>query len=295
MNQKTVNRALSADQTLWVSLSDLLMMVALLLMSPAQAATFEKGDTILVAFPSTTIKDDAFITGLVTRVTEEGDYQIQVRDYVVGHDYGLSCEPIAVNAAGEVTDESGWELWENTKYLSTDGLQYIVPGENAMDLSVGKHYFIDRNNLHTRFSRWLSDAPVLSVEFLERAVTQAPALDLAPMIPAFEVAIAHRKSFYDAETGAPKWPHETLPQLERMLADIEQRLSEQPALRAHWFAEKRQWKQLEESMYLYFMIEALDKAVRDAEGALLDANKEKADPAVMQTMQQRLDRLYQRD
>ncbi|MDR9497641.1 MAG: hypothetical protein RI556_00535 [Hydrogenovibrio sp.] len=260
----------------------------------AMAASFNKGDSILVAFPSNTIQDDAFITGIVTRISDEGDYQIRVNDYVVGHDYGLSCEPIAVNSAGETTDESGWELWEDTKRLSRDGLQYIVPRENAMELATGKHYFIDRNNLHTRFSRWLSDAPVLSVELLQRAVDRAPALDLTPMISAFEVAIAHRRSFYDTDTGAPRWPHDALPYLDEMLASIEQRLSEEPELRQHWFAEKRQWKRLEESMYLYFMIEAMDKAVRDAEGALQDADKEKAVPEVRQRMQQRLDRLYDR-
>ena len=269
--------------------------LALMGMAPHVSANqFDVGDSVLIAFPSPIIKEDAFLTGQITRITPQGRYQIAVRDYVVGHDYGLSCEPIAVSAPGQPTDASGWTLWEDTKRLNQSGLEYLVAADRAMKPSEGKHYFIDRNNLFTRFSRWKSDAPVMPIAFLNRAKKQAPALDLEAMAPAFEVAVMHRRSFYDPSTNAPRPPIQRLPWIEQMLTQLQTQLQNNEALRQHWFAQRRDWQTLKQSTFQYFLIEALDKAVSDAEGAWLDTEDATEKAKLRQSIKQKLDWFYQR-
>jgi len=71
------------------------------------APRFKVGDQVMVFFRAADIQNDAFILGIVKGFLPDGRVRLQVTDYVEGHDYGLSCEPLPPpDATSEYGD--GW-------------------------------------------------------------------------------------------------------------------------------------------------------------------------------------------
>lgn len=255
--------------------------------------SFDIGETVLVAFPKPTIKDDAYIIGIVTKKLEKGDYQIRVQEFVEGHDYGLSCVPIAVDETGQSTGDSGWELWKDTKYLSVDGLEYIVPGEKVMDLGKGKLLFIDRYNIYISYSRWKSNAPVMPVEKLESTQAEARSIGMVGILPALKLAQLERVAYYDPQNGRPFWPYESVSRLLPVISDIKRLLSDQADLRRLWKHNPRNWQEINQSMKQFFLIDAIDKIVRDARYLIEGESLDKADPKALKLLQQQLKSIEQ--
>ncbi|MGC9385347.1 MAG: hypothetical protein ACP5D0_00230 [Hydrogenovibrio sp.] len=259
------------------------------------SSKFKVGETILVGFPANNIKGDAYIIGIIRKVTPEGDYQISVRDFVEGHDYGLSCVPIAVNERGQETGQSGWEIWDNTKQLTSEGLEYIVPRDKVMKLDKGKLNFIDRYNVYITYSRWKSNVPVMSIDRLDSAEAEAAYAGIEGIIPALEIAKLDRASYYDPENGRPYWPHESVPHLNVLLAQVSDLLKEDPTLNQLWRAQSRDWPAIESNMRTYFLVDAMDKVVRDAEAILYEEDVKKADPEALKTLKAQLKHLGMAD
>ena len=260
------------------------VLLGLLLMSHslwAAGKTFKVGETIFVGFPAANIKDDAFIIGLVTHVLPKDRYQIKVMDYVKGHDYGISCVPIAVDDQGSASVDKGWEMWENKKSLTQNGLEYIVDGKHVMPLAEGQHKFITRNNVYTNYQRWRSNAPMLSVDRLNIAENEARSVGLERMIPAFELAKKDRQAYYEGNFGRPYWPHEAVSRLPAVLKAVLDELKTQPELKKQWFAKQRDWKKINQDTYLCFTLDAIDKIVEDARYTVEDADKSKVDPKAL--------------
>lgn len=251
-----------------------------------QAQSFSLGETVFVAFPQANIKDDAFIIGQISAFTQKGDFQIAVQDYVEGHDYGSSCVPISKNTQDQGLG-SGWEIWQDTTKLDTKQLEYIVPKNQVMKLDEGKHYFVERNNVYIVFGRWKSDAPMLTVERLQRAEREAQSAGLKTMLPAFELAILHRKSFY-GDYGRPLLPHEAVAPLNTALNTALELFKKDQALESLWRAKPRDWEEIGQSSRHYFLIEAIDKIVEDAQDQLYEEGLEKAPPDELQRLRQNL-------
>lgn len=230
------------------------------------ASDFKVGETVFVEFPAGNIKDDAFIVGTVTELAPNGDYQIAVIDFVEGHDYGVSCVPMAKKQQDQGYGE-GWAMWTNTKTLNTKELQYRVPKENVVNLNNGKQHFVERNNLYIVFGRWKSDAPMLTIDRLERAKNEANAIGLSALNEAFDIAIAHRASFY-GDFGRPYLPHETIEPLNKLVENVSVILANDPVLKNLWQAKVRDWSQISKSTRHYFLIEAIDKSLADAQSQL---------------------------
>jgi hypothetical protein len=276
-----------------IRLSALVVTLTLLLSSWAMAADmlshkFKVGETVLVGFPSNNIKDDAYIIGIVRKITPKGDYQIAVRDFVEGHDYGLSCVPIAVDSAGNETGQSGWELWDNTKQLTSQGLEYIVPADKVVKLAKGKLNFIDRYNVYITYSRWKSNVPVMSIDRLQSAEAEAAYADIPGIIPAFKVAELDRASYFDPKNGRPYWPHESVPHLTKLLDHIIEVLDQNPKLNQLWRAKQRDWPAIESNMKTYFLVDAIDKSVKDADNLLAEDDVKKADPEAVKKLKKQL-------
>lgn len=252
---------------------------------------FKVGDTVLVGFPATNIKDDAYIIGVVQKITPKGDYQITVRDFVEGHDYGLSCVPIAVDSSGNETGQSGWEMWDDTKQLTSNGLEYIVPADNVVKLAKGQMNFIDRYNVYITYSRWKSNVPVMSVDRLESAEAEANYANISEIIPAFEIAKLDRVSYFDPTNGRPYWPYESVPHLTKLMDHIIALLKSRPELNKLWRAEKRDWTKINQSMETYFLIDAIDKAVDDAYFLLNEESIHKADTKALKRLKEQLKHL----
>lgn len=265
-----------------------LLSVMLTAVSSAYAQPFKVDDTILIAFPANNIKDDAYIVGVVRKIRPNGDYQIAVQDFVEGHDYGISCQPIAVNNEGQDTGQSGWQIWgkDHTK-LRTQGLDYIVPAKRAMPLHTGQLNFIDRYNVYVLYSRWKSNAPVLSIDRIKTAENDAKMAGISPMIPALEIAILDRQSYYDKVTGIPYQPEDSIPHLIKLFDYIQTQLKQDPELNKLWRAKKRDWKKINESMKTYFLVDAIDQAVSNAEGCLSE-DLENAKPEDLKKLKSQL-------
>jgi hypothetical protein len=252
----------------------------------ARAETFRPGEQVMVFLPSPDIQNDAFIVGIIKGRLPDGRYRIKVTDYVKGHDYGLSCEPLPPANAGSEYGK-GWEKWDDTRRLDPN-IEYAVPADKLMPVGKGHHYAISRNNVWTRFARWLSDAPVLYVEDLEQARKELKALGLDGLDVPFQLAIAHRKTFY-SPLGSPYWPHEVLPRLVPLLDRVQAVLDAHPELKKAYFAKPRPWDSIRKSTFMLFTLRAIDKIVHDAHYVLYEEDAEKnGDPKTIEAIKQRL-------
>ncbi|QKI89206.1 hypothetical protein [Thiomicrorhabdus xiamenensis] len=265
--------------TLFATLCAMLMAFAV---STAQAKMnvhqFKPGDTIFVAFPAGNIKDDAFIVGTVQRLEKNGDYLIEVQDYVEGHDYGSSCIPMIKKEDPEAMARgygAGWEVWKDTTKLDKQRLNYVVPRLQSMKLGEGKHYFVERNNLYIVFGRWKSDAPVMTLDRIARAQREAQNAGLEELVPVFDLVKYHRKVFYDTN-NRPLYAFERIAPAIMMLEQVQKIFDQHPKLQKLWQAKNRDWKKIAESTYDYFMIEAIDKVVFDAADQLYEEGIENA-------------------
>jgi hypothetical protein len=256
---------------------------------PLSANVFAVGDTVFVGIPSTTIKDDAFIVGTVSRRLENGDYQIQVQDYVKGHDYGAFCQPVAV-VDGDSHYGKGWELWQDTRQLNQKELEFIVEQARVRPYREAQHEYIERNNNWVVFGRWLSDAPILPVERLRRAQADGQSIGLAGMSDAYDLAIAHRYAFYEDGWGRPYWPYETVAPINQYLDQIITLFQQEPDLAAQWRNKPRDKAKIKQSMRTYFLILAIDKLVDDAFYQLYEKLDE-ADPKAVEAMTSKLEAL----
>ena len=257
----------------------------------SQANTFKIGDVILISFPENNIKDDAYLTGIVREITIKGDYQISVKDFVDGHDYGVSCTPIAINSTGQKTAQSGWEIWTDTRNPINKQLEFIVPADKAMKLSSGKLMFIDRYNIYIVYSRWKSNAPIMSISKIESTKEYAKETGIGAINSALDIAILDRKSYYDPVINRPYWAYESVKPLTVLLEHIQSLLENDKNLNALWRAKKRDWKTIEKDMQTYFLIDSIDKAVTDAGYLLNEDGLEKANPVTLLKLKKQLKNL----
>ncbi|BBP43782.1 hypothetical protein [Thiosulfativibrio zosterae] len=267
---------------LWVCLT------FLTLNATAWAKDFLPGETVMVAYPANNIKDDAYIIGLVRQQVKNGDYQISVLDYVKGHDYGISCVPIRENELGQATNEVVWEMWTDRTQLFGKGMQYIVPQANVRKLQTGQFDFIERNNLYITFSRWKSNAPIMTLDQFDIAMAKAKSLGLSELVPALVLAKKERESYYEPGIGRPYWPYEAVPKLNDLMADVITTLKSDKQLNQLWRQKSRDWKNKTISTQHYFLIEALDKILFDASYESAEDDLDKVDPAVLKQFRERL-------
>lgn len=258
--------------------------------SLAEAKTFNKGDTIMVAYPAANIKDDAYIIGLVRKRLSNGDYQISVLDYVKGHDYGLSCVPIAEDEFGQAK-EVAWEMWSDKTKLFGKGMQYQVKQKDVRKLQTGQFWFIDRNNLYVSYSRWRSNSPIMPIEKFDMMIKKAQSHGLSAMLPALKLAKMERQSYYDSQVGRPFWPYETIEGLDKVLKQVSLLLAEDAKLNQLWRASKRDWDTINASTEHFFLVDAFDKIVLDAAYQVTEEGMEKADPKKVTSVKQSLTNL----
>lgn len=287
---KVGDRLLKRITLIWILLASVLSPPAI---SANQNKHFALGEVVFVAFPVGNIKNDAFIVGKIQSKLANGDYVVSVLDYVKGHDYGSSCVPMIKKEDPNATAlgyEKGWEMWKDTTQLETKVLDYVVPGTHVMSLGGGKHYFVERNNLYIVFGRWKSDAPVMTLDRIERAQNEAKAIRLTDLVPVFELIKYHRKTFYDA-SNRPLYPFERIEPAIEMVKQVEQIFTEQPRLYSLWKAKERDWVLISKSSYDYFMIDAIDKVLSDARDQAYEVGVETAGEDKVKTLLSRLNKL----
>lgn len=270
-----------------------LLVMSLTFANQAYADSFRVGETVFVAYPAGNIKDDAFIIGKIQGINDKGDYQISVLDFVEGHDYGVSCVPmIKQENAQSVGSEygQGWDLWQDTKTLEKETLDYVVSKADVMKLGNGKRFFIERNNLYIVIGRWKSDAPMLTIDRLIRAEQEAVDNNMEALLPALALVKLHRASFY-GEYGRPMQPFETIALLNKTLSAVLKLFAEDPILHRVWLSRDRDWKKISEDMRLYFLVDAMDKIVADAIKQQYQEGVEQAGEPALKTLKSYLSQL----
>jgi len=271
----------------------LIFMTLMGVIHSAYAAQFKLGETVFVAYPAGNIKDDAFIIGKVTSINEQGDYLLSVLDYVEGHDYGLSCVPMMKKQTPNSEQSmygTGWDLWKDTTVLEKERLDYLVSRQDVMKLGKGKHLFIERNNLYIVFGRWKSDAPMLTIDRIERAEKEAKESHIEGLLPALQLVKLHRQSFY-GEYNRPYRSFETIAPLNTLLDSVLTLFEQNAALKAIWVSRQRDWQGLSKSTRDYFLIEAIDKVVDDAKSQLTEDDVEKAGSQALTELKNKLKQL----
>lgn len=256
----------------------LVTLMVLSLSHKVYAKNFAKDDVVFVAFPTGNIKDDAFIVGKVIDKLKSGDYLISVLDYVEGHDYGSSCVPMTKTEDPNATAlgfEKGWQMWTDTTKLEKETLNYVVPAAKVMVLGHGKQYFVERNNLYIVFGRWKSDAPVMTLDRIQRAQNEAKAVQLDDLIPVFDLVKYHRNVYYDLN-NRPFYAFERVAPAITLLEQVKTIFDKNPELYAMWKAKQRDWKEIGKTSYHYFMVEAIDKTVADIADLLYEEGIEDA-------------------
>jgi len=259
-----------------------------------QAKPFKVGETVFVAYPSNNIKEDAFIIAKVIGMNEANDYIISVIEYVEGHDYGLSCVPMVKKSApnSEVSPyDEAWDVWKDTTVLEKE-LVYLVSANEVMSLNEGKHLFIERNNLYIVFGRWKSDAPMLTADRLKQAEHEAVSARIEGLIPALQLAQQHRRSFYDA-LHRPYLPEQTLAPLSQLLSSVNQLLEQDKELKTAWFRFRKD--RTNRVGRHYFLIEAINKIIEDANDQLYQEGVEKVSPKLIQDFKSKLRSLQESD
>ncbi len=269
------------------------LVLSLALASQVYADSFRIGETVFVAYPSGNIKDDAFIIGKVQDINDKGDYQISVLDFVEGHDYGVSCVPMVKkeNPQGIVSEYGlGWDLWQDTKTLEKEKLDYLVSKADVMKLGNGKRFFIERNNLYIVFGRWKSDAPMLTIDRLIRAEQEAVANQMEALLPALALVKLHRSSFY-GEYGRPMQPFETIAPLNKALLAVLEIFAGDKDLQGVWKSRNRGWKKISADMRVYFIVQTIDKVVADAAQQQYQEGVEQAGEDALETLKLYLSQL----
>lgn len=264
------------------------LLFIILVSNISQAKTFRVGETILVAYPANDIKSDAYMIGIVRKITANGDYQISVQDFVEGHDYGISCTPIVIDSEGQQTAQSGWEFWSDTHNPMQKQLELIVPAAKAMKLSTGKLMFIERYNIYITYSRWKSNAPIMTVGRIESVKEAAIEVGISAINSAFEIAILDRNSYYHPQIGRPYWAFESVKPLTKLLGYVKNILEKNESMSRLWRAKNRDWAEIEKDMETYFLIDAIDKVVADANSLLNEDGLEKAAPNDLEKLKSQL-------
>ena len=254
------------------------------------ASSFKPGQTVFVGFPAANSKDDAYIVGLVRKQLASGNYQITVLDYVKGHDYGLSCVPIAEDEHGQAK-EVAWDMWTDRKQLYGKGMQYQVPKDHVFKLRTGQFNFIERNNLYVSYSRWKSNAPIMPLEQFDAMIEKAGSIDLKEVTPALELAKKERQSYYESAYGRPFWPYETIVHLNQLTKEIEGILKADETLTQLWKSQPRNWDAINQSSKYYFLIDAIDKILQDAAYQVTEDGMEKVSPEILSELKNRLTQL----
>ncbi|NPA72760.1 MAG: hypothetical protein GXO35_08025 [Gammaproteobacteria bacterium] len=131
---------------------------------------------------------------------------------------------------------------------------------------------------------------MLTVDRIDRAKQEAVQNRIKGLPLAFDLVKLHRLSFY-GPYKRPYQPHETIKPLNKALDKILSLLEEKPILYQLWSAKQRDWQRISENAEVYFLIEAIDKIVLDAQKQLFEEGLDKADPLMIKAIRWKLERL----
>lgn len=242
-------------------------------------AAFDKGQRVWIDLPAVNINDDSYGEGQITQDTGDKQVTVLIKSITASKAFssGVSCAPMDKQAG-----------WENPDFNTiTSNQKQTFPRTQLMDWTAGYNRYYERQNWLHSFLKWQDDHPVIERSQLVEAGNTARARNLTDLAAVSDLVIAS----YDAHQ-TEHFHFYTVPErivrLTPLLQTIKKHLDANTALKQAWQPQQRSIELLNASSYVFFMTEAIDKIVRDAQKSrrLLITNQLEA--TVLQTFDQAL-------
>jgi hypothetical protein len=243
-------------------------------------AAFDKGQRVWIDLPAVNINDDSYGEGQIIEDIGKDQVNVFVKSMTTSKAFssGVFCAPSDRDVS--------WEMLSNK---ATNETRNLARGQ-LMEWTAGYNRYFERQNwLHT-FLKWQDDHPVIERSQLVEAGNTARARNLIDLSAISDLVVAS----YDAhQTEHFKFyaiPDRIL-RLTPVLQNIRKQLDASKPLQQAWQPEHRSLDAINHNSYTFFMTQAIDKVVRDAQKSRRLLIETQIDPLALKAFDQALSTL----
>lgn len=232
------------------------LLSALLIISmPCLAADFSVGDRVWIDMPAANINDDAYGEGKIIAFIDKKTTRVFVQSITTSKAFssGVACAPSLNERAA----------WQTPEVLRTQETKNFLNAQ-LMPWTIGYNRYYERQNwLHT-FLKWKDHHPVIERSQLVEDQRIARSRGMEDLVSVSALMLMD----YDSNQGENFHIYpliERVPRTTQLLTHIQNTFKQHPKLKQLWFTLKRDEARLNQSSYHFFMIQAIDKIVEDAQ------------------------------
>ncbi len=243
-------------------------------------SAFDKGQRVWIDLPAVNINDDSFGEGQVVQDTGSSQVSVFVKSMTTSKAFssGVFCAPS--------DRDPSWEMLSNKATNETRSLART----QIMEWTSGYNRYFERQNwLHT-FLKWQDDHPVIERSQLVEAGNTARARNLTDLASISELIVASYDAHQTEHFQFYAIP-ERIVRLTPVLQNIRKQLDASKPLQLAWQPTSRSLEAVNHNSYTFFMTQAIDKVVRDAEKSRRLLIASQIAPQALQAFDQALNRL----
>lgn len=243
-------------------------------------SAFDKGQRVWIDLPAVNINDDSFGEGQVVQDIGSSQVSVFVKSMTTSKAFssGVFCAPS--------DRDPSWEMLSNKATNETRSLART----QIMEWTSGYNRYFERQNwLHT-FLKWQDDHPVIERSQLVEAGNTARARNLTDLASISELIVASYDAHQTEHFQFYAIP-ERIVRLTPVLQNIRKQLDASKPLQLAWQPTSRSLEAVNHNSYTFFMTQAIDKVVRDAEKSRRLLIASQIAPQALQAFDQALNRL----
>jgi len=241
---------------------------------------FDKGQRVWIDLPSVNINDDSFGEGQV--VEDKGELQVvvTVKSMTTSKAFssGVFCAPSDRDAS--------WEMLSNKAINETRNLSRT----QLMEWTTGYNRYFERQNWLHAFLKWQDDHPVIERSQLAEAGNTARSRNLTDLATISELVVASYDAHQTEHFQFYAIP-ERISRLVPVLRSIRQQLDASKPLQQAWQPEHRSLDAMNHNSYTFFMTQAIDKILRDAQKSRRLLVEKQIDPITLKAFDSALSAL----
>jgi hypothetical protein len=241
---------------------------------------FDKGQRVWIDLPAVNINDDSYGEGLIEQDTGIAQVRVFVKSMTTSKAFssGVFCAPS--------DRDPSWEMLSNQSTNETRALAR----SQLMDWTAGYNRYFERQNwLHT-FLKWQDDHPVIERGQLVEAGNTARARNLTDLTTVSELVVASYDAYQTEHFQFYAIP-ERITRLTPVLQSIGKQLNASKPLQQAWQPQNRSLDAINYNSYTFFMTQAIDKVVRDAQKSRRLVIETQIDPLILKAFDQALNTL----
>lgn len=219
-------------------------------------AAFDKGQRVWIDLPAININDDSYGEGQIIQDTGDKQVTVLIKSITASKAFssGISCAPMDKQAG-----------WENPDFSTmTSNQTQSLPRTQLMEWTAGYNRYYERQNWLHAFLKWQDDHPVIERSQLVEAGNTARTRNLTDLAAVSELVVASYDAHQTEHFHFYAIP-ERIERLTPLLKAIRKQLDASQPLREAWQPQQRSLTALNHSSYVFFMTQAIDKIVHDAE------------------------------